>query len=93
MGKYIGCVTAAALLTAVSTLAVADDSKDRAIAAGKTHFINNCADCHGADGRGGGTIAGTLEKSPTNLTPVSYTHLTLPTICFNCRCRWWACDL
>ena len=21
--------------------------------------------------------------------PVSYTHLTLPTICFKCRSRWW----
>ena len=74
MGKYIGRLAAAALLAAVSALAVADDSKDRAIAAGKTHFINNCADCHGADGRGGGTIAGTREKSPTNLSLLSKTN-------------------
>ena len=24
----------------------------------------------------------------TDHTPVSYTHLTLPTICFKCSCRW-----
>ena len=23
------------------------------------------------------------------MTPVSYTHLTLPTTCTPCRCRWW----
>ena len=23
-----------------------------------------------------------------SLTPVSYTHLTLPTICFKCSCGW-----
>ena len=74
MGKHIGRVAVAALLAAVCTLAVADDSKERAIAAGKTHFVNNCADCHGADGRGGGTIGGTLEKSPTNLTLLAQTN-------------------
>ena len=74
MGKYIAGLAAAALLTMVCALAAAEDSKERAIAAGKTHFINNCADCHGKDGRGGGTIAGTLEKSPTNLTLLSKTN-------------------
>ena len=24
------------------------------------------------------------------VTPVSYTHLTLPTTSALCRCRWWA---
>ncbi len=74
MGKHIGRVAVAALLTMVAAPAVADDSKERAIAAGKTHFLNNCADCHGKDGRGGGVIAETLEKSPTNLTLLAKTN-------------------
>lgn len=74
MGKNIGRIAVATLLVAVSAIAVADDSKERAIAAGKTHFINNCAACHGEDGQGGGAMSGELEKSPTNLTLLTKTN-------------------
>ena len=30
------------------------------------------------------------DMGVSNTTPVSYTHLTLPTICFKCRSRWAA---
>ena len=29
------------------------------------------------------------EAGARSHSPVSYTHLTLPTICFKCRSRWW----
>ena len=33
-----------------------------------------------------------LRKYFENVQTVSYTHLTLPTICFKCSCRWGAGD-
>ena len=74
MGKQTGRLVIAALLAGICSVGVADDSKERAIAAGKTSFMNNCAACHGPDGRGGGAVAGKLEKSPTNLTLLSKTN-------------------
>ena len=32
------------------------------------------------------------NPNPTTSGAVSYTHLTLPTICFKCRSRGWACQ-
>ena len=74
MGNNIGRMAVAIVLMAVSGFALAEDSKERAIAAGKTNFMNNCAACHGDDGRGAGAMAGELDKSPTNLTLLSKTN-------------------
>ncbi len=38
---------------------------------GKYEYLNNCAVCHGTDGKGKGPMAGQLIKSPKNLTLLS----------------------
>ena len=40
-------------------------------AVGKATFATYCANCHGEDLRGGGEIAGTLSKRPTDLTRIT----------------------
>lgn len=41
---------------------------------GKQMYVNYCAPCHGADGRGNGPVAGALKNSPTDLTLLTRTH-------------------
>lgn len=38
---------------------------------GKREFDNNCAACHGKDGKGSGSITELLKKSPPDLTTLS----------------------
>lgn len=38
---------------------------------GKELFADNCATCHGADGRGGGDLARELDPPPADLTLIS----------------------
>ncbi len=38
---------------------------------GKLDYLNNCADCHGADGKGDGPKAKQLAIPPKNLTSLS----------------------
>jgi mono/diheme cytochrome c family protein len=38
---------------------------------GKREFDNNCAACHGKDGKGAGSITDLLKKSPPDLTTLS----------------------
>ena len=63
-------------------------SKDpQAMAIGDRLFMNNCAQCHGSDARGSKGFPNLTDAdwlhggSPEKIkeTPVSYTHLTLPT--------------
>lgn len=61
-----GAVVAAALALGLTGVARADE--DRTIAAGKQQFLNHCAVCHGADGKGAGIVANKLTEVPTNLT-------------------------
>lgn len=35
---------------------------------GKTEFVNNCAACHGVDGKGNGPLGNLLQRSPPDLT-------------------------
>jgi len=41
---------------------------------GKLMYSNYCAPCHGADGRGGGPVAGVLKSQPTDLTTLAKAH-------------------
>ena len=41
---------------------------------GKLMYSSYCAPCHGADGRGGGPVAGVLKSQPTDLTMLSKAH-------------------
>jgi len=38
---------------------------------GKQEFANNCASCHGADGKGNGSLGELLRKSPPDLTQLA----------------------
>ena len=38
---------------------------------GKRDYVNNCAECHGAEGRGNGPTARELASTPTDLTLLS----------------------
>ncbi|MCM2563837.1 cytochrome c [Lutimaribacter sp. EGI FJ00015] len=38
---------------------------------GQALFMENCALCHGADGRGGGEIADGMQPAPSDLTRIS----------------------
>jgi mono/diheme cytochrome c family protein len=40
----------------------------RSAVAGRELYMSNCADCHGATGRGDGKMAHDLKKKPTDLT-------------------------
>lgn len=35
---------------------------------GKIEFVNNCAACHGVDGKGNGPLGNLLQRSPPDLT-------------------------
>lgn len=35
---------------------------------GKIEFVNNCAACHGVDGKGNGALGNLLQRSPPDLT-------------------------
>ena len=68
---HSGALALALTMTLTGPALAADDSQSRTVAAGKQVFMDNCAVCHGADGRGAGIVAGHLEQSPTDLTKLS----------------------
>ena len=41
---------------------------DAGLEAGKAEYLANCANCHGADGKGAGPHSGSLKKRPADLT-------------------------
>ncbi|MFW5330077.1 c-type cytochrome [Hydrogenophaga sp. ZJX-1] len=51
-------------LSLCSGLALAQPSNDL----GKIEFVNNCAACHGVDGKGNGPLGNLLQRSPPDLT-------------------------
>nr|WP_246309654.1 c-type cytochrome [Hydrogenophaga aromaticivorans] len=38
---------------------------------GKIEFVNNCAACHGVDGKGNGVMGNLLRRSPPDLTTLA----------------------
>jgi mono/diheme cytochrome c family protein len=49
----------------------ASSAEDAAVADGKALFVENCASCHGADGKGGGPEAATLNTPHADLTRIA----------------------
>jgi len=62
--KFITTLTAAALM-AMGGMAQAEDS---ALVLGKLGYETNCAVCHGADAKGGGSVGELFEVKPSDLT-------------------------
>jgi mono/diheme cytochrome c family protein len=44
---------------------------DTSVEAGRAAYQDNCAACHGADGRGGGALGAQLDAEPPDLTTLS----------------------
>ncbi|MGD8709222.1 MAG: cytochrome c [Ectothiorhodospiraceae bacterium] len=62
---------AALFLGAICLAQSVSASGDRETEIGKDEFMNNCASCHGPDGKGDGPLAGQLTKKPFDLTQMS----------------------
>lgn len=65
------------LAAAVSTLAIIASSRSgygQGIDIGKNEYVNSCAACHGAAGKGDGPVARSLKRIPTDLTKLSETN-------------------
>ena len=61
----------AVLLAVVSRPAAAASlAAKKILDSGKQEFAENCASCHGTDGKGGGPMAGKLVKPPKDLTAI-----------------------
>ena len=61
---------AAVVMIGASGLASAAEKKLK-VDLGKSEYMNSCAFCHGADGKGTGAINDLLKKSPTDLTTLA----------------------
>ena len=70
------CLTAlavAVLMVAARTAACAEDDSPGPNR-GKELFLEHCASCHGADGRGAGPAAAALKTAPADLTQIGRAH-------------------
>ena len=61
----IGTAVLGAALAAAPVLGYAQD-----VDIGKLEYVNSCAVCHGASGKGDGPLAASLKKSPADLTKI-----------------------
>jgi len=59
----LGCSLGAAIVLAQAPQATVD--------LGKLEFADNCASCHGMDGKGNGPLGGLLQKSPPDLSQLA----------------------
>jgi mono/diheme cytochrome c family protein len=56
------------LLLAAVLFALAIPAHGQKMSYGQAEFLNSCAACHGADGRGEGDLASELKTKPADLT-------------------------
>jgi mono/diheme cytochrome c family protein len=68
-GKSLALVVAA-VMTAGQDVAFAADKKPE-FDPGRYEYENSCAACHGVNGKGGGAVAGSLKKAPSDLTTLA----------------------
>lgn len=61
------CAIVAGGFVAITGLAHPQDF-DSGLEAGKAEYLANCANCHGADGKGAGPHSAALQKRPADLT-------------------------
>jgi mono/diheme cytochrome c family protein len=60
-------VAGTALVLSVPGIAIADEDA-QTLETGRTEFLSNCAECHGADGKGQGPMSRKLKIKPADLT-------------------------
>ena len=56
------------LMTVNILLALNMHARSQAVETGRTQFLSNCVECHGADGKGTGPLTVKLKTKPINLT-------------------------
>lgn len=66
----ITILIAAALVMGANGIVGAAEKKSKADY-GKREYQNSCVLCHGADGKGGGSVLDLLKKTPSDLTALS----------------------
>jgi mono/diheme cytochrome c family protein len=60
------------VLTAMASfLWVCSEAPGQEVGYGQTEYLNSCAMCHGAEGKGDGPLANDLYKAPADLTLLS----------------------
>ncbi len=64
-------MAAPASLTLIAALLAAAPAKAQQMEYGQAEFLNSCAMCHGADGRGDGEYAINLSTRPADLTQLA----------------------
>jgi mono/diheme cytochrome c family protein len=64
IGKRLPAALAAAAMLMAAPVCARSQDADK----GRTEYVDNCAGCHGADGKGGGPLSGKLKTKPTDLT-------------------------
>lgn len=60
-------VAGAVLVLSMCGISTADEDA-KTLETGRTEFLSNCAECHGADGKGKGPISSKLKIRPADLT-------------------------
>ena len=64
VGKSIWAALAAATILMAALVSARPDEADK----GRTEYVENCAGCHGGDGKGAGPLSAKLKTKPTDLT-------------------------
>lgn len=59
------------VLGGLSLGAAAETGEEEAVRLGRIRFHNDCAACHGEDGKGGGPVATSLRSAPADLTQLA----------------------
>lgn len=60
-------VAGVALVLSMPGVSIADEDAQK-LETGRTEFLSNCAECHGADGKGEGPMSRKLKIKPADLT-------------------------
>jgi cytochrome c553 len=69
--KLLALLTAACAVALASTRVAAQAPQNPESYSGRADFQTFCASCHGASGKGDGTLAGALRKRPADLTQLA----------------------
>jgi mono/diheme cytochrome c family protein len=58
-------------IAALAVIGIADVSYSQGQEFGKFEYLNSCASCHGPAGKGDGSVAKSLKRTPADLTKLS----------------------